>query len=231
VWKMDTVKIFFNSKHIIVPRIINSSDIAILFCVKDEGLHVRCKSRMEWVTVWPSSGTLVFSDEISEGYLIAVCEDNQSQPIASQRLTGNEQSAMTPKSSEFFFGRRGDLGTRPVPSMKLPAPLKRRRFEQKQSQQPVYKTIVLTDIIDDEISNIYDVPVDLNKLEKKSKNFTIDDIQRELAYQVGYQGTFILTNKKGLPIRDMPNTRGKSLNILKLHTPSVFVTHKHAFFL
>jgi len=69
---------------------------------------------------------LVFSDEISEGYLIAVCEDNQSQPIASQRLTGNEQSAMTPKSSEFFFGRRGDLGTRPVPSMKLPAPLKRR---------------------------------------------------------------------------------------------------------
>ena len=207
---MDTVKIFFNSKHIVVPRIINSSDIAILFCVKEEGVHVRCKSRMEWVTVWPSNGTLVFSDEISEGYLIAVSEDNHC-PIASESLTSTEQSPITPKPSDFFFGRRGDLGTRPVPSMKIPAPLKRKRVEQK--QQPTYKTIVLTDVVDDEMSNIYDVPVDLNKLEKTSKNFTIDDIQHELAYQVGYQGNFILTNKKGLPIRDMPNTRGKNVSL------------------
>ena len=62
--------------------------------------------------------------------------------------------------------------------------------------------------MEDDINNIYDVPIDLNKLETANKLFTIDDIQKELAFQLGHPDTFILTNKKGMPIRDMPNTRG-----------------------
>jgi len=78
------------------------------------------------------------------------------------------------------------------------------------SESPCYKVITLTDIVDDEIVNIYDVPVDLYKLKRSKETFTIDDIQKELAFQVGCPTTtsFIITNKKGLPIRDMPNTRG-----------------------
>ena len=43
----------------------------------------------------------------------------------------------------------------------------------------------------------------------KSMNFTVFNIQEELAFQLGQPDeTFIITNKKGNPIRDIPNARG-----------------------
>lgn len=212
---MDTVKIIFHQKTLQLPRITDSADISILFNVNIDGLHVRCKSRSGWITVWPSNNSLVFSEDISEGYLIAT-EVNQlktTQDLSRSPGSMSSESAQistisTPSNaSNFMFNRRGDLGSRAVPSLKrssTPAPLKRRKIE-----TPCYKTITLTDIVEEEVSNIYDVPIDLNKLEKCKTDFTIDNVQKEFAFQVGcQQSTFIITNKKGLPIRDMPNTRG-----------------------
>jgi len=215
---MDTVKIFFHQKKIQIPRIIDTADISILFSVNIEGLHVRCKSQTGWITVWPSNGSLVFSDDISEGYLIA----SESQQKSAQNTSSSTSPASsfypqsdpaTPSNSNFLFGRRGDLGSRAVPSMKrssIPAPLTSLKRKKLSSESPCYKVITLTDIVDDEIVNIYDVPVDLYKLKRSKETFTIDDIQKELAFQVGCPTTtsYIITNKKGLPIRDMPNTRG-----------------------
>ena len=54
---------------------------------------------------------------------------------------------------------------------------------------------------------IYDVPVDLNKLQRKSMNFTVFII-KEFALQLGQlDETFIITNKKEDPIKDISNTR------------------------
>ena len=61
---------------------------------------------------------------------------------------------------------------------------------------------------------IYNLPIDLVNLEHKNLNFTIFDVQKEVSYQVGnFSGsTYILTDKKGNPIRDIPNTRGMIIN-------------------
>lgn len=55
--------------------------------------------------------------------------------------------------------------------------------------------------------DIYDVPVDLSKLQRKSMNFTVFII-KEFALQLGQlDETFIITNKKENPIKDISNTR------------------------
>ena len=55
--------------------------------------------------------------------------------------------------------------------------------------------------------DIYEVPVDLNKLQRKSMNFTVFII-KGFALQLGQLGeTFIITNKKENPIKDISNTR------------------------
>jgi len=54
---------------------------------------------------------------------------------------------------------------------------------------------------------IYEVPVDLTKLQGIYGEVNIRNIQEEIQNQIGGEH-YILTNKKGNPIRDMPNTRG-----------------------
>ena len=55
----------------------------------------------------------------------------------------------------------------------------------------------------------HDVPVDLNKLQRKTMNFTVFNIQEDLAFQLGQSDEiFITTNKKGNPVWGIPNARG-----------------------
>ena len=97
-----------------------------------------------------------------------------------------------------------------------PAPLKQNKsakFEQ------VLKNITINDVEQHAYcpETIYNAPIDLVKLENKNSNFTIFDVQKEVSYQVGnFSGsTYILTDKKGNTIRDMPNTRFMTINFFQ----------------
>ena len=73
---------------------------------------------------------------------------------------------------------------------------------------------VLKNITVSDVEKHADCLTDLVKLENKNSNFTIFDAQKEVSYQVGnFSGsTCILADEKGNPIRDMPNTRGMTIN-------------------
>ena len=84
---------------------------------------------------------------------------------------------------------------------------------EEKKTEPCFKMVAVSDInleteTDSAPYTIYEVPIDLEKLGEKHGKFSIHHIQPEVAFQIG--GTeYVLTNKKGNPIRDMPNTRGR----------------------
>ena len=87
-------------------------------------------------------------------------------------------------------------------------------MKKKAKHEHCFKVITISDIADDTPQSIYDVRIDLNKLQQINMNFGIVEIQQEIANQVKVSSQrFILTNKKGHPIRDMENTRGKNFFI------------------
>ena len=49
----------------------------------------------------------------------------------------------------------------------------------------------------------------VEKLKDEFGEFTIDNIQQEISFQNGGNWIFLILKKKGNPIRDFPNTRGK----------------------
>ena len=53
------------------------------------------------------------------------------------------------------------------------------------NELPNYKFLMLSDVEAEQYpEDIYDVPVCLNKLQRKSMNFTVFNIQEELAFQL-----------------------------------------------
>ena len=70
------------------------------------------------------------------------------------------------------------------------------------------KMINICDVEDENMVNVFEVPIDLVKMETVRKNFTVYDIQNEICNQIG-GCSYVIVNKKGNPIRDMPNTRGQ----------------------
>ena len=75
-------------------------------------------------------------------------------------------------------------------------------YHQKKKEN-IIKTISVSDVENDKIFTYYEVPIDLGSMTK----INVRTIQEAVKNQIGGED-FILTNKKGNPIRDMPNTRG-----------------------
>ena len=94
-----------------------------------------------------------------------------------------------------------------------PVPLKQKKSAKLEQ---VLKNITVGDVEEhaDCPETIYIVLIDLVKFENKNSNFTIFDVQKKVSYQVGnFSGsTFMVRDKKGNPIQDMPNTRGMTIN-------------------
>ena len=99
-----------------------------------------------------------------------------------------------------------------------PAPLKQKKSAKLEQ---VLKHMTVSDVQkhEDCPKTIYNVPIDLVKLENKNSNFTIFDVQQEVSYPVDNSSgiTYILTDKKCNPIRDMPNTRGMTINCFQYY--------------
>ena len=114
-----------------IPRIIDVPDLAFLFSVEVNGLHIRCRGRSGWKSIWPNEGYFIFEDSISEGFLIAKkVEERKSDSISLSLMPGTSNSVsfthaissgISSQQQNFLFGRRGDFGKRAVPSMRSSA--------------------------------------------------------------------------------------------------------------
>ena len=92
-------------------------------------------------------------------------------------------------------------GARTVPSFKRHSSSLHGSRKKTKNELPNYKFLSLFTLKQQDLEDIYDVPADLSKLQKKTMNFTVFNIQEELAFQLGQPDeAFIKTNKKGHPI-------------------------------
>lgn len=216
---MDIIKINCNGKETQLPRsMVEVDELAFIFNVRADGMHMKAFDGRVWKNIYPS-GNKRF-EGIPEN-----CKETLLIALQSQQSTSTESKPQTP--SLRLHNRRGnaalstppfpmgatinrktyDQGPRAIPSFKnsVPVPCKKRKPD------ACFKMICVSDVdtdcMDGQPYTIYEVPVDLAKLHDQFGDFGIDEIQQEVAYQIG--GTaYVLTNKKGNPIRNMPNTRG-----------------------
>ena len=96
------------------------------------------------------------------------------------------------------------------------------RGKRKATPETVYKTITLVNCFDGETLNEGgEVPVDLLKLERQDVNFGIIQIQEEILFQLRMSMPsirtkgFVLLNKKGNSLKNMPNTQGLCLLVTR----------------
>ena len=190
------------------------------------------------MNIWPQTNVLNIPIDAMEVYIIALsktkenaystCPVNLETRDSLVNNQNNDQQLGQQSSlavNHYSFGRPGNsvislsnFGKRSLFNCQkrvseTPAPLKQKKSAKLEQ---VLKHMTVSDVQkhEDCPKTIYNVPIDLVKLENKNSNFTILDVQKEVSYQVGnFSGsTSILTDKKGNPIRDMPNTRGMTTN-------------------
>jgi len=202
-----TIKYKSNSTVLPLGNVL-STDLAMLFSVKLHGMHLKININDDWQNIWPENGQFKLPS-VNEAFLIAA---DESTGVTAMNITTTAPSTVWSgrgNNVSFSVGTHTQsvAGPRAVPSTKrcTPAPLKK-----KLKMDSCYKIISISDITSETVpESIYDVPIDLNKLDRLNTNFGIIEVQREIGNQVNVPGqTFILTNKKGHPIRDMENTRG-----------------------
>ena len=209
------ITIRYKTQSTVLPRnSVTPTDLAMLFGAKILGMHLKINHESMWKNIWPEMGVFVLPNGVTECYLIA--GEETTQVIASTSLVISTTNCLYGSGSirgnntNLSFGGVTTSGSKEIPSVKrIPAPMKK-----KAKHDHCFKVITISDIADDTPQSIYDVRIDLNKLQQINMNFGIVEIQQEIANQVKVSSQrFILTNKKGHPIRDMENTRGKNFFI------------------
>uniref|UniRef100_A0A7M5V2I1 RING-type domain-containing protein n=1 Tax=Clytia hemisphaerica TaxID=252671 RepID=A0A7M5V2I1_9CNID len=123
--------------------------------------------------------------------------------------TNNNVTSTSSNNNNRVPARRGNatsqFGCRAIPSFKRKNSTNQFCLPSKKKMESITKTISVSDVKDDKIFTYYEVPINLADLQE----INVRTIQREVRAQIGGDD-FILTNKKGNPVRDMPNTRGLS---------------------
>eukprot|EP00111_Clytia_hemisphaerica_P002712 TCONS_00007651-protein len=105
---MDTVKIIFQGKGAILPRILDLRDFSLIFLVKEKGLYFRCKSIDDsWESIRPRGIAIAFPDNIEEAYLTA-------SPLPPEENTSRakDSNSTNPSTQDFFRGQGDDGGPR-----------------------------------------------------------------------------------------------------------------------
>ena len=229
---MESVTILFNNRPLQLPRLfLRVSDLASCFYVQEEGLHLKCiQSNGESQNFFPQEGKFNLNPNIDEYVLIAVKKDDTE----GQTMTYNHD-IRTPTIS---YGRRGNAGLRAVPGFKrksdmsspsLPFPLKKKKEDSKSTKTKkisvwlsgIENSSQLTGQLTDqepgpsrrrskepsklEPYSFYEIPICLEQI---NSEVNVRSIISEIRRQVGGMD-YVITDKKGNPIRDMPNTRGK----------------------
>ena len=208
---MEQVKINYNSKPMQLPRLfVTVDDLATMFNVNKEGMHLKYMSNNLPQNVWPSPNGRFDLPNVSEFYLVALSSPSISSSTpggftheAVPNLFKTTENLQTPTIN---YGRRGNSGIRAVPGFKRPhmtqspAPLKK-------NKKIDHKLITISGVDMENMVpySIYEVPINLDNIKSQ---VDVKTIINEIRNQIGGVN-YILTNKKGNPIRDMPNTRGR----------------------
>jgi len=218
---MNEILIKFVRKSMMLPKnALDIKDLTLIFNVKEAGLHLKVNDGVTWINVWRQSNGCISEESLpphcTEALLIAMENDNPTQTSTIVTNSNNFDSTITTTSNSYYYGRRGNSannGPRALQntykrkfevSKSTPIPLRKR------SSLNYMKNITVTHITENStMETIFDVPVNITELAQKYPSFTVDDIQEEVKSQVGGSIYFIITDKKGNPIRNMKNTRGK----------------------
>ncbi|XP_066934634.1 uncharacterized protein [Clytia hemisphaerica] len=210
----DMIKIKYGSTFIMMLRDINVNELVAIFNVKIDGLHLKAKINNNYESIWPSNDRFNIPGNVTEALVIAIqSNDYQSQiPTGDSNnvaTTNNNVTSTSSNNNNRVPARRGNatsqFGCRAIPSFKRKNSTNQFCLPSKKKMESITKTISVSDVKDDKIFTYYEVPINLADLQE----INVRTIQREVRAQIGGDD-FILTNKKGNPVRDMPNTRGLS---------------------
>ena len=195
------------------------------------------------MNIWPQTNVLNIPIDAMEVYIIALsktkenaystCPVNLETRDSLVNNQNNDQQLGQQSSlavNHYSFGRPGNsvislsnFGKRSLFNCQkrvsgTPAPSKQNKSAKLQQ---VLKNMTVSDVQEHEYcpKTICNVPIDLIKLDNKNSNFTKFDLQKEVSQQVDNFSdiTYILTDKKGNPTRDMPNTRDMKINYFQYY--------------
>ena len=231
-----SITIKFQTKAMRLPKnAVEVQDLTLIFNVRIEGMHLKVNHvEQGWLNIWPQNGLFPEHElqDCDEALLIASEKviPNNTTTVYSSTIT---DSSITSCTTSTFAGRRGN-GARPVPTFNNKRKFKDFSIPPKKSGlakvKNFMKNITISHIDENNnLSTIFDVPINVTELALRHPDFTVDDVQEEVKSQVGGSAFFIITDKRGHPIRDMKNTRGIHL-IFLFYLFLIFIISKQIIF-
>ena len=188
----------YNEREIRLPNdTVLVEDIACLFQLRSIGLHLKYRANGVWKSVKPDSRGIFDLPEEANNFIVIGIDESFTK--ASSSASRNEpQSSLLPPlqstTSNLCLGqRRGNsallssldippmsFGTRAVPAFKRRLTLPVFGNKKKTLAKPVMKMFNICDVEDENMVNVFEVPIDLVKMKTVMKDFTVDDIQNEI---------------------------------------------------
>ena len=213
---MESIKIEFNNKFIFTFNPVNLIELVRLFKIRKNGAHFKVKVGNDVRNVWPDeNGNFMIPPRTSVCHLIAMEEDEEesnNEPSSNSfpRHARRGNSAFSSVKSAFASGSSpfSTHGTRAIPSLKRKGDVLASCSSSKIKPPPsnIQRIIEVCEIKDDNLSPIFDVPINLAKMTELNVRTIVNEIRNQIG---GRQ--YVLLNKKGNFIRGMPNTRGMSI--------------------
>ena len=209
------IKIEYNNKIIRTYHPVSLNELCTVFNCRENGAHLKVKLGSNVKLIWPDQQKMFSTPpKATSAYLIAK-EDKD--------LDLDEDDALTETPTEThrnnLKARRGNAalmdtkyGQRAVPGYKRKAEILSLCPPKKRAPCIPPRTVEMCELRRneekncDELNPIFEIPLNISELE----SVNVRTICKEIRAQVG-DTQYILLNKKSNPIRDMPNTRGKSI--------------------
>ena len=232
---MSTINVKFGNRNMALPKnSLDVRDITLIFNVQEEGLHIKVKEGEIWKNLLPQSNNLIPEALLPSGCteaLLIACEKVNSTPQSLQQapvtsvisFTDRFQTISTASNNSGAYtaiGSRRGKRALPVPMKRLYEETKSNYVSTKRRKTNCYmKNISVTHVKSNgSLETVFDVPINITELGEKCPTFNVDNIQEEVKNQVGEcSNFFIITDKKGHPIRNMQNTRGELIKLTLLH--------------
>ena len=111
----------------------------------------------------------------------------RTRPVKVNVLTASPSFSSPRGNMSPYQNELTSFGARTVPPFKRQSSSFHGSRKKTKSELPSYKFFTLSDVETEQQDpkDIYDVPAGLNKLQRKSMNFTVCYIQEELDFQLG----------------------------------------------
>ncbi|XP_066935448.1 uncharacterized protein [Clytia hemisphaerica] len=227
---MEPIKVHFNEEVINTYRPISVTELVKAFQCKRAGAHLKVRLGTNVRDLWPDEdGNFLIPPKASVVRLVAFedrnifnddLDDDKEQKNKKSKVRSivddddDDKEYKTKKSK----GRRGNSslpsfsGDRAVPGFKRKEALLKCPLPSKSAKQST-RSIEMCELVEKkEMENekivyrlkpIFEIPITISEM----NDLNVRTIYKEIRRQVGGD-QYVLLNKRGNPIRDMPNTRG-----------------------